>query len=312
MRLYAPPLPMGVRRYRLPPLARYAMAAASEVIHDRVAFVAALLLGTIFVMAIFAPHITPWDPSDKDILRRLKPPAWESGGNLANLLGTDHLGRDILSRIIFGTRVSLLVGFAVVVVAGAFGTVVGMVSGFYGGRVDDLIMRLVDVQTAFPGLLLALVILTMVGPSLETVIVVLSINGWMVYARMARGQVLSLREQQFFEAAIAVGCKARRVIFAHVLPNLASPILTLAALEMARIILAEAILSFLGMGVQPPHTSWGLMVAEGQDYMTNAWWLVTLPGLAIGITVLAVNLLASWLRTNADPAQRYRQGAGDV
>jgi peptide/nickel transport system permease protein len=296
----------------MPPLARYAMAAASEVVHDRVALTAAIILGTVFMMAIFASQIAPWDPADKDVLRRLKPPFWEEGGSLQNLLGTDHLGRDVLSRLIHGARVSLLVGFAVVLFAGTVGTITGMLAGYYGGRVDDAIMRVVDVQTAFPGLLLALVILTMVSPSLESVIIVLGINGWMVYARMARGQVLSLREQQFFEAAVAVGCKARRIIFGHVLPNLASPVLTLAALEMARIILAEAILSFLGMGVQPPATSWGLMIAEGQDYLTNAWWLVTLPGLTIGITVLAVNLVASWLRTNADPAQRFRQGASDV
>lgn len=312
MRLYAPPLPLGVRRYRMPPLVRYAMAAASEVVHDRVALTAACILGAVCLMAVFAPYIAPWDPADKDVLRRLKPPVWEEGGSWANVLGTDHLGRDVLSRLIYGARVSLLVGFGVVMVAGTFGTVMGMLAGYYGGKVDDLISRTIDVQTAFPGLLLALVILTMVGPSLETVVLVLAINGWMVYARMARGQVLSLREQQFFEAAVAVGCKARRIIFAHVLPNLASPILTLAALEMARVILAEAILSFLGMGVQPPATSWGLMIAEGQDYLANAWWLVTLPGLAIGLTVLAVNLLASWLRTNADPAQRFRQGASDV
>ncbi len=167
-------------------------------------------------------------------------------------------------------------------------------------------MRLTDVQTAFPGLLLALVILTMIGPSVENIIVVLAINGWMVYARMTRGIMLSLREVPFIEAARTIGCRNGRIIFRHALPNLISPLLTLSMLEMARIILAEASLSFLGLGIQPPDASWGLMIAEGRKYFVTAWWLVTFPGLAIALTVFGINLVASWLRVVSDPYQRYR------
>jgi peptide/nickel transport system permease protein len=304
--------PIAHRPLRLPAGVRRLLVGASWLVQDRVAMVgAAIVLGVILV-AIFAPQVAPHDPARRDILQRLKPPAWVEGSDPAHVLGTDALGRDILSRVIFGARISLLVGFAVVVVAGVFGTVLGMVSGFYGGRVDQIIMRLTDIQTAFPGVLLVLAVLTMVGPSILNLIFVLSLNGWMVYARMARGQVLSMREQPFVEAAVSVGCRTGRVIFSHVLPNLASPLLTLSTLELARIILTEATVSFLGIGVQPPDTSWGLMIAEGQDYIDTSWWLVTLPGLAVAITVLAVNLLASWLRTAADPVQRYRQGASGL
>lgn len=301
-----------LRRFRLPPLARHALAALSEVSRDRVAVAAAVILAIVVVMAVFAPQLAPWDPADKDILRRLKPPIWGAGGSWENILGTDNLGRDILSRIIFGSRVSLQVGLTVVLLAGAVGVVMGMVAGYYGGKVDDAIMRLVDVQLAFPSVLATLVVVVMLGPSMNSLVISFTVNGWMVFARMARGQVLSLREQQFFEAAIAVGCKARRVIFVHILPNLAGPMLTLASLELARVILTEAIVSYLGQGIQSPETSWGLMIAEGQEYLGTAWWLVTLPGVAITVTVLAVNMLASWLGTNADPAQRYRRGATDL
>lgn len=308
MRLYAPPLPREGHRPWLPPAVRYTMAAASEVVQDRVALLGLLALALVIALAVLAPLVAPYDPARQDILRRLKPPLWMAGAAPGHLLGTDPLGRDVLSRIIFGARASLVVGFAVVFVAGSVGTVIGMISGYYGGTVDEAIMRLTDIQTAFPGLLLALTILTVVGPSVTTIVIALSINGWMVYARMVRGQVLSLREQPFVEAAISVGCRPRRVIFGHVLPHLASPLLTLSTLELARIILAEAILSFLGMGVQPPDTSWGLLISDGHDYLDTAWWVSTFPGVAISLTVLSANVVASWLRTAADPAQRVRQG----
>lgn len=297
---------------RMPPLVRSALAGFSEVMRDRLALAGAILFAIVLLTAIFAPLLAPYDPNDNDVLQRLQPPVWMDGGSMAHILGTDELGRDMLSRLIFGARASLTVGFAVVLFSGVVGNVVGMISGFFGGTVDQVIMRIVDTQVAFPGLLLSLVILTVVGPSLQTVIIALGINGWMVYARMARGQVLSLREQPFVEAAIAAGCKPRRVILAHVLPNLASPIMTLTTLEMARIILAEAILSFLGMGVQPPDTSWGLMMADGHDYLDSAWWISTFPGIAVALTVLSVNILSSWVRTAADPTQRYRTGASGV
>jgi peptide/nickel transport system permease protein len=185
--------------------------------------------------------------------------------------------------------------------------VVGLVSGFYGGVVDNVLMRVVDLQTAFPGLLVALAIITMIGPSVQNIIIVLSINGWMVYARMIRGTALGLRNSLFVDAARSIGARNGRIIFLHMLPNLASPLITLATLELARIILAEAVLSFLGMGIQPPASSWGLMINEGHSYITMAWWLVTFPGIAIALTVLSVNLVATWLRAISDPMQRQKQ-----
>jgi peptide/nickel transport system permease protein len=193
-----------------------------------------------------------------------------------------------------------------VLIAGTFGIVVGLISGYVGGLTDTVIMRVIDTLLAFPGILLALVILYAVGPSVTLLVVVLSINGWMVYARMARGSVLTLRKSEYVEAAEVVGARPVRIMFRHLLPNLASPLLTLAVLEFARIILAEAALSFLGYGVQPPKSSWGLMIAQGQNYLSSAWWLVVIPGIAISLTVLASNLFASWLRIYADPRQREK------
>jgi ABC-type dipeptide/oligopeptide/nickel transport system permease subunit len=255
--------------------------------------------------AIFAPALAPYSPTKQDLGNRLQPPIWW-GGTTEHILGTDQLGRDLLSRMLFGARVTLFVSMAVVLIAGTFGIVVGLISGYVGGLTDTVIMRVIDTLLAFPGILLALVILYAVGPSVTLLVVVLSINGWMVYARMARGSVLTLRKSEYVEAAEVVGARPVRVMFRHLLPNLASPLLTLAVLEFARIILAEAALSFLGYGVQPPKSSWGLMIAQGQNYLSSAWWLVVIPGIAISLTVLASNLFASWLRIYADPRQREK------
>jgi ABC-type dipeptide/oligopeptide/nickel transport system permease subunit len=289
------------------PLLRQINSALAKLMQDKVALVASLYLLLLLAAAIFAPYVAPYDPAIQDLSHRLGPPAWAAGGTTAHLLGTDQLGRDILSRIIYGSRISLLVGASVVLVAGGVGTVVGLVSGFYGGAVDNVLMRLVDLQTAFPGLLVALAIITMIGPSVRNIIIVLSINGWMVYARMIRGTALGLRNSLFVDAARSIGARNGRIIFLHMLPNLASPLITLATLELARIILAEAVLSFLGMGIQPPASSWGLMINEGHPYITMAWWLVTFPGIAIALTVLSVNLVATWLRAISDPMQRQKQ-----
>jgi len=282
---------------------------AKEVWRDKSGFTGVVLIFTLLVMAFAAPLLAPHDPSAQDIRARLTPPAWNEKGSLNHILGTDHLGRDVLSRVIYGSRVSLLVGVAVVFLAGTFGVLMGLFAGYLGGRVDNFVMRWIDTQVAFPGLLLALIILAVIGPSMITVIAVLSLNGWMVYGRMTRGAVLSVRQTEYVEAAEIVGCDSWRVIYKHILPNLTSPLLTLAILEFARIVLAEAALSFLGLGIQPPATSWGLDVANGKDYIFRAWWLVTMPGIAISITVLAVNLLASWLRLISDPQEREKQFA---
>lgn len=280
-----------------------------ELWRDKAGFTGVVLIAGLLLMAAAAPLIAPYSPTAQDLRARLVPPAWEDGGSWKHALGTDHLGRDVLSRVIHGSQVSLAVGAAVVLIAGAFGVVLGLMAGYHGGRIDSFIMRWIDTQVAFPGLLIALIILAVIGPSLPTVILVLSLNGWMVYGRMTRGLALSVRQTAYVEAAEMVGCSATRVIFRHILPNLTSPLLTLAILEFARIVLAEAALSFLGMGIQPPATSWGLDVASGKNYMFRAWWLVTFPGIAISITVLAINLVASWLRLISDPQEREKQFA---
>jgi peptide/nickel transport system permease protein len=278
-----------------------------ELWRDKAGFTGMVLIAGLLFMAAAAPLIAPYSPTAQDLRARLVPPAWEDGGSWKNALGTDHLGRDVLSRVIH-VCVSLAVG-AVRSSRRAFGVVLGLMAGYHGGRIDSFIMRWIDTQVAFPGLLIALIILAVIGPSLPTVVLVLSLNGWMVYGRMTRGLALSVRQTAYVEAAEMVGCSAIRVIFRHILPNLTSPLLTLAILEFARIVLAEAALSFLGMGIQPPATSWGLDVASGKNYMFRAWWLVTFPGIAISITVLAINLVASWLRLISDPQEREKQFA---
>jgi peptide/nickel transport system permease protein len=215
----------------------------------------------------------------------------------------------MLSRMIYGSRISLEVGAFVVGIAGTTGTILGLLSGYFGGKVDAFVMRVVDTQIAFPGLLLALLIIAVIGPSLKAIVIVLSIDGWMVYARVTRGVTASLRQEPYIEAAEIVGCKSRRVIFRHVLPNLTSPVLTLGVLEFARVILAEAALSFLGLGIQPPAVSWGLMLADGADYLFSAWWVVSLPGIGIALVVLGINLFASWLRLISDPHARDKRFA---
>lgn len=285
------------------------MELGQELKRDKTGLIGIILITTLVLMALFAPYISPHDPTEQDLTARLVPPFWYEKGSLNNMFGTDHLGRDILSRSIHGARVSLWVGISVVFLAGGFGIVMGLMAGYLGGRMDAFVMRWIDTQVAFPGLLLALIILSVIGPSLTTVVVVLSLNGWMVYGRMTRSAVLSLRQSPYVEAAEIVGCRWPRVIFRHILPNLTSPLLTLGILEFARIVLAEAALSFLGLGIQPPATSWGLDVAMGKNYMFMAWWLVTIPGCAIAVTVMAVNLVASWLRLISDPQEREKQFA---
>jgi len=280
-------------------------SAMSELWSDKAGLLGAGVILLIVFGAIFAPWLAPHDPNEQSLFNRLTPPfqTWDYP------LGTNSLGQDELSQLLYGARTSLVVGFAVVLIAGTVGVVVGLLAGYRGGKWDSFIMRAVDVQVAFPGLLLALIILAVVSPSLESLIVVLALNGWMVYARITRGIVLQTKETPYVEAAEIVGCKSRRVVFKHILPNLTSPLLTLGVLEFARIVLAEAALSFLGLGIQPPAVSWGLMVATGRDYLFTAWWIATWPGIAISVLVLSVNLFASWLRVAADPQQRDRRFA---
>jgi peptide/nickel transport system permease protein len=288
---------------------RAVRGALGELWSDKAGLFGVGVLVLLVLTALLAPLLAPHDPAAQSLQNRLRPPFWSAEGSWDYPLGADGLGRDVLSRMIYGSRVSLIVGASVVLIAGTFGTLMGLVAGYRGGRTDSIIMRVVDTQVAFPGLLLVLIILAAIGPSMTTIIVVLAINGWMVYARITRGVVLSVKEMPYVEAAEIVGCPSKRVVLRHILPNLTSPLLTLGVLEFARIILAEAALSFLGVGIQPPQVSWGLMVAQGRDYLFNGWWIITWPGLAIAFTVLGINLFASWLRVAADPQEREKRFA---
>lgn len=274
--------------------------------HDKVSFVGVCLLLLIVAAAVFAPLIAPHSPGQVDLTARMAPPAWDPDGTWDHLLGTDALGRDILSRLIHGARVSLAIGVVVVAVSMLIGTVLGLVAGYKGGRWDNAIMRVADAQLAFPGLLLIIAVVAVVGPSVPVLVTVLAVYGWMLFGRLVRGNVLQLREELYVRAATMSGAKAGRLMRRHFLPSLVSPLLTQGMLDLARVVLAEASLSYLGLGVQPPASSWGLMVAENQPYLDSAWWTVVFPGLALAVTVLATNLVASWLRIQTDPQQRQQ------
>jgi len=267
------------------------------------ALIGSAIIVAVILMAIFAPFISPGDPYKYDISVRLKPPSFIDTKS-PYLLGTDALGRDILSRIIYGSRVSLIVSLASVLGAGLVGTILGVISGFFGGKVDSLIMRIVDVQMAIPFLVLAIVVMAVLQPGLQNIIIVLVITGWVRYARVARAQSLVVKENEFITAAVALGATKKRIIFSDVVPNIIMPLLIIATLEVGQMILAEAALSFLGLGVQPPTATWGGMVADGRDYITYAWWVATIPGIAILIAVMGINFFGDWVRDTFDPRLR--------
>lgn len=279
---------------------------------DPFALAAAIFMVVLILAAIFAPWVAPYDPERGGLMLRNKPPLTPSvDGGIPYLLGTDPLGRDELTRLIYGARVSLAVGFLSVLVSGTIGVTLGLIAGYYRGGIDDLIMRIVDLQMGFPSLLMALLVLYVLGGGVWKVILVLAVTRWMVYARVTRSFVLSQRESVFVEAAKATGCTDRRIMFRHIIPNLTSPLLVLATLEVATAILTEASLSFLGLGIQPPQSSWGLMLGQGRAYVTSAWWLVTFPGVVILLTALSVNLVAGWVRVVTDPVTRWRYFASE-
>jgi len=251
--------------------------------------------------ALLAPQIAPWDPGRQMLLKRLRPPAWEPRGLHEHPLGTDHLGRDILSRILYGGRISLGVGLSAVTLSFLIGVTLGLLAGFHGGRIDALIMRVVDVFLAIPYILLAMGVVFALGPSLLNVILVMAVTRWVQFARIVRADVLSIREREFVSGARARGNRSMRLLLRHVLPNALTPIIVVATLELAFMIIYESALSFLGLGVQPPTPTWGWMLSDGRNYIATAWWLATFPGLAIMLTVLAVNLLGDWLRDTLDP-----------
>ena len=249
----------------------------------------------IILAAVFAPVITPQAPEATSLQLRLRPPFWMEGSVSPHFLGTDQLGRDIWTRIVFGARVSLLIGLLAMLVAGPIGVFLGLLSGYRGRFTDVVIMRVADAQLSIPSILLAVTIIAVLGRSLLILIVVLGITKWVEYARVSRAEVLHLKESDFVLASTVVGAKSGRLLFRHILPNLMTPIIVLASFSVAEMILAEAALSFLGLGVQPPTPSWGSMISDGRDYLANAWWVAAWPGIAVLVTVLAINFVGDWL-----------------
>jgi peptide/nickel transport system permease protein len=263
---------------------------------------ALLLLGGMILVALLADVISPADPRAGALDARLLPPFSRPD----HLLGTDAVGRDVLARLIYGARVSLTVGFVSVAVAVTVGSLLGLLSGYFGGWVDTILMRLADVQLSFPSFLLAISLMAVLGAGLINVILALSIGGWVRSARVMRSNVLPLREVEYVQAARLVGCGARRVMLRHVLPNAITPVFVLATLSLGANIITESSLSFLGLGVDPETASWGSMLAEGRPYLASAWWVSALPGLAISLTVLGVNIVGDWLRDELDPRMKRR------
>jgi len=268
--------------------------------HRRTLLGAALVV-TVIVSAIGAGWLAPRDPLAQEILARLQPPGWSDGDGWTAWLGTDHVGRDILSRLLYGGRISLLISLTSVAGSLAIGLVLGLVAGFYGGSLETLIMRLTDLQLAFPFILLALAIVALLGPSLVNIVVVFTVTSWPIYARVVRGSVLALKQQDFVTAARALGRAEWGILARHVAPNTVAPLTVIAFFEIARMIITEAALGFLGLGVQPPTATWGNMLADGRDYIRDAWWLSAFPGLAIMVMAAGVNLLGDGLRDILDP-----------
>ena len=268
-----------------------------------------VLAGGVFVLALgvialAAPWLAPQDPLRQTLRARLVGPTLQASDGKAHVLGTDHLGRDVLSRVVWGSRVSLTVGFAAVLVGGLLGSTLGILAGYRGGFADSVIMTIADAQLAFPFILLAIGIIAVLGPSFTTLIVVIGLSGWVGYARVLRSQVLVLRSREFVDAIHALGGSVARVVLGHIVPNVFSSLVVVATLELARSIVLEATLSFLGLGIQPPTPSWGVMVQEGREYLHSAWWISTFPGLVLMLTSLAVSRTGDWLRDLLDPTLR--------
>jgi ABC-type dipeptide/oligopeptide/nickel transport system permease subunit len=283
-------LPASPRRHRWRKFVRHPLGV-----------VGGIILLVVFGSALLADYLAPHEPNKQRLVARFKPPVWAQGGSATYLLGTDNVGRDIFSRIIHGSRISLSVGIAAVGISLLIGVTLGLLSGFLGGRVDATIMALVDIMLAFPQLILAFAMVAVLGPGIGNIILVLGLTGWERYARVVRAEVLALREREFVQAARAIGVPTSTIIFRHIMPNTFSSVIVMATLQTAQAILAEAALSFLGLGTGQSYPSWGQMIALGRDYINVAWWLSTFPGIAILLTVLAINLLGDRVRDILDP-----------
>ncbi|WP_244520467.1 ABC transporter permease [Fictibacillus solisalsi] len=266
-----------------------------------------LIVFVVVFVAVFADSLAPHNPAANNLGDMLKPPAWLDGGTSAYLLGTDNLGRDILSRIILGTRVSLLVGIFSVVVAGIIGILIGILAGYYGGLIDNILMRIVDSFLAIPSILFILVVLAVFEPSIMVLIIVIGFTNWVTYARVVRGEVLSIKEREFVKASKSIGTRNGIIMLKHIFPNIISSFIVISTLSVATTIILEASLSFLGLGIQPPEISWGGMLTDGRNYLATNWWLVTFPGIAITVTVLGIIFLGDWLRDVLDPRTQGRK-----
>lgn len=266
-----------------------------------------IIVLSVIIVAIFADVIAPHDPAQNNLGDMLKPPVWLDGGSSTYILGTDNLGRDMLSRIIFGTRVSLLVGVFSVILAGIIGVLVGILAGYYGGFIDNVLMRIVDSFLAIPSILFILVVLAVFDPSIMVLIIVIGFTNWVTYARVVRGEVLSIKEREYVKASKSIGTKNTTIMLKHIFPNIVSSFIVISTLSVATTIVLEASLSFLGLGIQPPTVSWGGMLTDGRNYLATNWWLATFPGIAITVTVLGIIFLGDWLRDVLDPRIKGRK-----
>lgn len=279
----------------------------NSLLRSRTGTLGFIILLSVVIMAVFAGAIAPHEPAKTEASKRLLPPVWMEKGSFEHPLGTDNLGRDVLSRIIYGSQVSLLVGICAVFVAGTIGVVLGLAAGYYGGWVDRIIMRIVDAFLAIPNILFMLVILAVLGPGLITLIFVLGFTGWVKYARVIRGEVLSVKERDYVRSARSVGASDVWIITKHILPNVISSFIVISTLSVATTIIAEASLSFLGLGIQPPTVSWGGMLSDGRQYLATSWWVATFPGIAITLTVLGIIFVGDWLRDMLDPRMKVKE-----
>jgi len=270
----------------------------------RLPILALSILGVFVALALFADVVSPWPPTSMSLRERMLPPVWLDKGTVGHLLGTDRIGRDILSRIIHGARISLAAGVMAVLVGGLVGSVLGLVSGYFGRWIDSMIMRLTDMMLSLPIILIALLFAVSLGPSFANLIIVLGLVMWARFARLVRGEVLTWKERDFVALAKVGGCSSLRIMLRHIFPNLINPLMVLATLQVGWVIIVESSLSFLGAGIPPPAPSWGSMIADGRGHVATAWWISLFPGLALVLAVLSVNMLGDWLRDHLDPRLR--------
>ncbi len=289
------------------------MSRRTRIVKKLTLIIPVTVLSIMVLMAIFADlawlglpdvRLAPYDPVKINLTDRLMPPFFAEGGSTAHLLGTDTMGRDTLSRVIYGARISLSVSLLVILITSSIGTALGIIGGYLGGRTEAVLMRITDISIAFPAILVAMLLVTIVGPSFSTVVMAISILGWAGYARLIRGETLRLREADFVAQARIIGSSPVRIMLRHIFPNIVNPLIIIMTLQIGLLILVEAALSFLGVGIPPPAPSWGNMVNDGRNMIDNAWWISTFPGIAIGLVVLSGNFLGDWLRDKLDPRLR--------